>query len=146
MDKRLWDLPICEKKEEISTVLNILGGRNHVWVINTRKKRELVGVITEHDILSTLTPTRFSPYMFGVPDVRSLQYGTVQTAEDIMCKRVITCKEDEKVIDVLRRMTKYRLRRLPVVKNKQLVGEITLNLLIRKYFDATQYHAIVEEG
>jgi len=43
-------------------------------------------------------------------------------------------------------MKKYQLRRLPVVKNKQLLGEITLRRLIRKYYDATQYHPIVKEG
>jgi predicted transcriptional regulator len=146
MNTHLWDIPIIVKNEEISNVLNILCGRHHIWVINNKKKRELIGVITEHDILTTLSPKNFSPYVFGVPDIRSLQYGTVKTAEDIMSKKIITCEPDEKVIDVLKRMKRFQLRRLPVIKNKQLIGEISLHQLIQKYYKATQYHSITEEG
>jgi predicted transcriptional regulator len=146
MNDHLWDLPIVEQNEEIINILNILSARHHIWVINTKKKQELVGVITEHDMLATLSPKNFSPYVFGVPDIRSLQHGTVKTAEDLMSKKVITCEPDEKVIDILKRMKKYQLRRLPVVKNKKIIGEITLHRLIQKYYKATQYHSIKEEG
>ena len=146
MNNRLWDIPVIEKNEDISDVLNILSGRHYIWVIKNKKKKELIGVITEHDILTTLTPKNFSPYVFGLPDIRSLQHGTVKKAEDIMSQKIITCEPQEKVIDVLKRMKKYRLRRLPVVKNNQLIGEITLHRLIQKYYDATQYHSITEDG
>jgi CBS domain-containing protein len=45
-------------------------------------------------------------------------------------------------------MTKHQLRRLPVVEDKILIGELTLHQLIRKYYDATQYEPITdnEEG
>lgn len=146
MNDHLWDIPIIEKNEDITNILNILTGRHHIWVINTKKKNELIGVITEHDILATLSPKNFSPYVFGVPDIRSLQHGTVKTAEDIMSEKIITCKPDEKVVDILKKMKRYQLRRLPVVKNKKLIGEITLHRLIQKYYNATQYHSILEEG
>jgi len=142
MDKRIWDIPIVEEKDDISSILNILGARNHIWVVNNKKEKILVGVITEHDVLATLAPKDFDPYVFGVPDIRSIQYGTVKTATEIMSKKVITCDQDEKIIDVLKLMKKYRLRRIPVVKNKQIIGELTLNQLIRRYYDATQYHTI----
>jgi CBS domain-containing protein len=70
----------------------------------------------------------------------------VKTAKDIMSEKIITCKPDEKVIDILKKMKRYQLRRLPVVKNKKLIGEITLHRLIQKYYNATQYHSILEEG
>lgn len=146
MNDHLWDIPIIEKNEDIINILNILSGRHHIWVINTKKKKELIGVITEHDILATLTPKNFSPYVFGVPDIRSLQHGTVKTAEDIMSTKVISCEPEEKVVDILKRMKKFQLRRLPVVKNKKIVGEITLHRLIQRYYEATQYHSIVKEG
>ncbi|MFH1100421.1 MAG: CBS domain-containing protein [Methanobacteriota archaeon] len=148
MDRRLWDLPILEEASDIHVVLNILSARNHIWVVNNKTERELTGVITEHDALTILTPKRFSPYVFGLPDIRSLQYGTVKTAGDIMMTKLITCSPEDKIITILQRMAKYQLRRLPVVNRKTLIGEITLNQLIQKYYDATQYHAITdnEEG
>ena len=65
MDKRVWDLPIVEKKEDVHHILNILGARNHIWVVNDKENKELVGVITELDALSILTPKKFSPAWNG---------------------------------------------------------------------------------
>jgi predicted transcriptional regulator len=62
-----------------------------------------------------------------------------------MSHRIITCKPDDKVADALIIMMKYDLRRLPVVMEKKIVGEFTLNQLIRKYYDATQFIPIGED-
>jgi predicted transcriptional regulator len=145
MDKRVWDLPLIEENEDIHHVLSILGARNHIWVIKNKNSKELVGVITEHDVLSILAPKHFPSYVFGMPDVRSIQHGTANTAGEVMAKKIIMCDPDEKIIDALMRMVKFKLRRLPVVKDKIIVGELTLHQLIRKYYSATQYHPILED-
>ena len=145
MDKRVWDLPLIGEEEDVHHVLAILGGRNHIWVVKDKKDRELVGVITEHDVLSILAPKDFPSYVFGMPDIKSIKHGTAKTADDIMCHRVISCGPDEKIVDALMRMVKYKLRRLPVVEDKKIVGELTLHQLIRKYYGATQYHPILED-
>jgi len=145
MDKRVWDIPIVEKNEDVHHILNILGARNHIWVVNNKENKELLGVITEHDVLSILAPMEFSSYVFGMENIRSIQHGTAKTAEDIMLSNVISCKSDEKIVDVLDKMTTHGLRRLPVLDGKKIIGEITLHQLIRKYYDATQYHPIVDE-
>jgi len=145
MDKRVWDLPIIEEKGGIHHVLAILGGRNHIWVVKDKDSKELTGVITEHDVLSILAPKHLPSYVFGMPNVSSIQHGTAKIAEDIMSDRIKTSSPDEKIIDALMKMVKYQLRRLPVIEDKKLVGEITLHQLIRKYYGATQYHPIVDD-
>ena len=145
MDKRVWDLPLIEEKDSVHHVLSILGGRNHIWVVKNKESKELVGVITEHDVLSILAPKHFPSYVFGMPDIRSIQHGTAKTAENIMCHKIIDCGPDDKIIDALMKMVKYKLRRLPVVGDKKIVGELTLHQLIRKYYGATQYHPMVED-
>jgi predicted transcriptional regulator len=145
MDKRVWDLPIIEENEDVHHVLNILGARNHIWVVKDKEKRRLVGVITEHDILSILAPKELPSYVFGMPDIKSIHYGTAKNAGDIMNTRLVTCHRDDKIFDVLQKMTRYRLRRLPVIEDKKIVGELTLNQLIRRYYDATQYQSITED-
>jgi predicted transcriptional regulator len=80
-----------------------------------------------------------------MPDLGSIKYGTAKTAEDVMSNRIITCKPDDKIIDVLSKMMKYNLRRLPVIIDKKIVGELTLNQLIRKYYDATQFIPIDQD-
>ena len=145
MDKRIWDLPIIEENEDVHNILNILGARNHIWVVKDKENKELIGVITEHDVLSILAPKKFPSYVFGMPDIKSIHHGTVNTAADTMCVRLITCSQDDKIVDVLQKMTKHRLRRLPVLEGKEIIGELTLHQLIRKYYDATQYHSITED-
>lgn len=145
MDKRVWDLPLIEENEDIFHVLSILGGRNHIWVVTSRTERVITGVITEHDVLSILAPKDLPSYVFGMPDIRSLQHGTAKTAKDIMCSKIISCSAEDKILDALQKMVKYRLRRLPVLKDGKIVGELTLHQLIRKYYGATQYHPLIDE-
>jgi len=145
MDKRVWDLPIIEENEDIHHVLSILGARNHIWVVKDKKSKEIVGVITEHDVLSILAPKDFPTFVFGMPNISSIQHGTAKVAGDVMANKIITCNPDEKIIDALMRMVKFKLRRLPVIKDKILVGELTLHQLIRKYYAATQYHPIIDD-
>jgi len=145
MDKRVWDLPLIEGADDVHHVLSILGGRNHIWVVKNKESKELVGVITEHDVLSILAPKHLPSYVFGIPDIKSIQHGTAKTAEDVMCHRIITCSPDDKIVDALMKMMKYKLRRLPVVEDKKIVGELTLHQLIRKYYGATQYRPMVED-
>ena len=97
MDKRVWDLPIVEEDQDIHHVLSILSGRHHIWVVKDKDTKELVGVITEHDVLSILAPKRLPSYVFGMPDIRSIQHGTAKTAGDIMSTKVVTCPKDEKI-------------------------------------------------
>ena len=146
MDKRVWDLPLIEKNEDIHHVLSILGGRNHIWVVDNKKDKNLVGVITEHDVLSVLAPKKFPSYVFGLPNISSIKHGTANIAEDVMCSKVIHCSSDDKVIDALMKMVKYNLRRLPVLEDNKIVGEITLHHLIIKYYKATQYHPLINNG
>jgi len=145
MDKRVWDLPIIERNEDIYHVLSILSGRNHIWVVENRESKELVGIITEHDVLSILAPKNLPSYMFGMPDIKSIKHGTAKIAEDVMCHRIIDCGPEDKIIDSLMKMVKHKLRRLPVIQDKKIIGELTLHQLIRKYYNATQYHPIIED-
>ena len=146
MDKRVWDLPLIEAKEDLYHVLSILGARNHIWVINNKNEKKLLGIITEHDVLSILAPKNMPSYVFGMPDILSIQHGTVKTAKDIMCSKTIIATPDEKIIDALMKMVKYKLRRLAVIKEEKIVGELTLHQLIRKYYSATQYHPLVDQN
>lgn len=145
MDKRVWDLPILEENEDIYHVLSILSGRNHIWIVKDKKDKELVGVITEHDVLSILVPKDLPSYVFGMPDIKSIKYGTAKTAKDVMSQKIIVCKPDQKIIDALILMVKYKIRRLPVLSEKKLIGELTLHNLISKYYSATQYHPIIDD-
>ena len=144
MDKKVWDIPIVERDAPIVDVLSILDGRSHVWVVKDSKNKELAGVITRQDVLEILAPPRTSYSMFSVP--RYKLRDTKGKAEDVMNKDPITSRCDEKTVEVLQKMIKHHIRRLPVVdKNKKILGEITLQHLIHKFYLASQYHSIIED-
>jgi len=144
MDKKVWDIPIVDKDAPIINVLSILDGRSHVWVVNNPKNKELTGVVTRQDVLEILAPPKTSYSMFSVP--RYKLRGTEGKVEDVMNKDPITARCDEKIVEVLQRMIKHRIRRLPVIdKNKKILGEITLQHLIHKFYLASQYHSITDD-
>lgn len=124
------DVPLIERKAPIDRVLPLLTTKTHVWVTEDKKSKKIVGVITEHDIMSILSPAR-GPYTFGFPDMRSLHKGA---AEDIMTKRVIKCFPEEAIEDVLNRMTHAGIRRLPVTDKKGIIlGEVRLWHILKKF-------------
>jgi CBS domain-containing protein len=51
-----------------------------------------------------------------------------------MSRNPIGCKLDEKVRDALNKMMVHGIRRIPVVENDEIMGEVTLHHLIRKFY------------
>lgn len=142
MNEKTWDVPMIGSDEPVSHVLSILDGKSHVWVVNNLEDKELLGVITHHDVLQILAPRKRFDSLFGLPKL--FHHGTKGTAEDIMTKSPIQCSPDGKVTDALRKMIRHHIRRLPVVKDGILISEITIQELIHKYYKASQYHPIEE--
>lgn len=133
MDKRVGDLSLIEKNASIDRVLSILTESDHVWVVESRGSKKLVGIITEHDILDIFSPRKKVSY-FGLPNKKALHYETFEKAGHIMSRNPIRCSPDERVKDALNKMVVHRIRRIPVVENDEIAGEITLNHLIKKFY------------
>lgn len=132
MDNRIGDLPLIEKDASMECVLAILTGSDHVWVVESKGSKKLVGIITEHDILDIFSPRKEVSF-FGFPNKKSLHYETFEKAAHIMSRNPIRCRPEEKVEDALNKMIDHRVRRIPVVENGEIIGEITIHHLIRKF-------------
>ena len=142
MDKKIWDIPLIDRDAPMDNVFSILDGRTHVWVVDNLDKKELLGVITQHDVLQILAPPRHYYNVFSLP--KTYLHDTKGKAEDIMTLNPIMCHANDKIVDVLQKMIRHRVRRLPVVtKDNRLLGEITLSHLIHKFYLASQYYSIV---
>ncbi|WP_455392435.1 CBS domain-containing protein [[Eubacterium] cellulosolvens] len=139
MDKRSWDVPIIEMDSEIIDVFAILCTNDHVWVVENRKNRNVIGVITEHDILNALRPIKRHSF-FGVPSRKGMGLSLFETAEQIMSHDPFLVTPDMKVKDVLHDMEAHGVRRMPVVKPKssEIIGEVTVHQLIRKYYNVVK--------
>ncbi len=132
LDKRLMiNLPLLEKDASISSLLSVLAARDHVWIVEEKGSKKVIGIITEKDILRLLAPATLPKYVFGKKYGVSIEYGTATKASDIMCRQLIKCSPEDKVGDVLKKMVNAGLRRLPVVKDGEIIGEITAHYIIQ---------------
>jgi len=139
MKKRSWDIPIIQMDSELLEVLAILCTNDHVWVVEDLKKKNLIGIITEHDILHALRPIKRHRF-FGVPSRNGLGLSLFETAEQIMSQDPFTCTLEMKVKDVLHTMEAHSVRRMPVVKeeNNEIISEVTVHQLIKEYYRAVK--------
>ena len=144
MVTNLWDISIIQKDAPIENVLSILDGRSHIWIVENLEKRDLIGVITRQDVLHILAPPRQYYNVFSIP--KQYIHGTCGYAGDVMTHNPITCRSDETIVQALAKMMRHRVRRIAVVEHDALIGEITLQHLIHKYYLATQYHPLVDES
>ena len=127
MDKRVWDLPIVEKNDDLSNVLAILSSSDHVWVVESKLNKKLLGLITKPDILRTLAPTkRISP--FGLTSKRSMYIELYETAEHIMESHPLTYPPSTTVKEVLDKMTAHSDFHIDIVTpdNNEILVEVNI--------------------
>ena len=117
MNSLTWDIPLIEKNADIKMVLIVIISRCYVWVVESMENMKIVGVITEHDFLK----------MFQNFDPNA-------KAEDFATKNLIYCTKGEMVADVMEKIRKYNVRRLPVIEDGKIIGEVTLRNLIGKFY------------
>ena len=83
---------------------------------------ELVGIITERDILRLL----------GKPDyARALQ----QKVADVMTKNLIICVPDDTVENAMHVMTNNRIRHLPIIEGRKLIGILSIGDVVKAKLD-----------
>jgi CBS domain-containing protein len=74
------------------------------------KGRELVGIVTERDVLGAALSTTRPPKVL---------------VKDIMSRKLIVVKPSDTIVDAMRAMAKNGIKKLPVVDGGRLVGIIT---------------------
>ncbi len=133
MDKRSWDLPVVDVHASVETILTMLTGKDHVWVVKSMDTYEYAGIITEKNILDVIAPPRVHGYTFKPSSFRSLHHSNVDAAHLLMSPKTKVCKPSTKVKEVIDIMIKYHYRRMPVVQKRKLIGEVTLHDIIKVY-------------
>ena len=79
-------------------------------------EENLIGVITEHDVLN-----------FALSGDAALT-----KVKEVMTKDLVTYDPDMLVVDVINRFASHRVRRVPVVKDRKVVGIISRRDIIRE--------------
>ncbi len=126
------DIPFMEENAGWTEFLAKLSVRAHAWVVNNKEEMKVVGIVTEHDILrSIIPPGHRKVRIFGIHRDETLHKESV--VRDIMTHNPVVCMPEETVADVLKKFSSFNIRRLAVVdEKKRLLGEVTIQLLVRK--------------
>ena len=127
--------PFLEEESDYSSLINLLSVQTHAWIVNNKNDMHVVGIVTEKEMLGFLTANESRKIrLFGISTVDILHKNS--KASDLMVHKPVLCTINECVEDVIRKLTTYKIRRLPVIdENKRLIGEITVQVLVRKLKD-----------
>ena len=124
MGERLTTGEICTRSVTIAFKQTPLNGaarlmrENHVGCLvvvdEVGGKRIVVGVLTDRDIVTAVVAADLDP-------------STLQV-EDVMSTDLVTAREDDSLIDLMRSMRRKGVRRVPVVgEQDELMGVVTLD-------------------
>jgi CBS domain-containing protein len=120
-------------------ILELLVSKHISGVPVVDKRRRLVGIISEKDLLSHLFPTieefyHDIHYYWNHQHIES-EAGKITklTAKELMNPRVVTVSPEDHVLRACALLLIHRIRRLPVVRERQLVGIVTTNNLYKNY-------------
>lgn len=87
----------------------------HIGSMVIVEEGKIVGILTERDVLNCVAKGKD-------PDTT--------VVFDIMSKNVITIEPDKRVEDAVDLMIKYKIKKLPVVRDDKLIGIITASDII----------------
>jgi CBS domain-containing protein len=125
------DTPFMKENASWEEFLDKLSVRAHAWVVNNMEEMKVVGVVTEHDMMRCIIPPgQKKERIFGIHRAEILHKESI--VQDIMTHNPVVCSPEESVADVLNKFSSFGIRRLAVVdENKRLLGEMTIQLLVR---------------
>ena len=106
--------------DSVFTISNLMKEGKVGSIIIIDQNTEPVGIITERDIVRRVISDGKDP--------------TITKAADLMSKPLITVGEDTHLYDVAKKMIKHKIRRLPVVKDNNILVSIVTVTDIIKYF------------
>jgi signal transduction histidine kinase len=101
----------------LAEVVKILTEKRVGALIVTDANGGLMGIVSERDIVQAL-------------DQRGIGALTSPVA-DIMTRRVVTCIETASDVEILTQMTEGPFRHMPVVKNQQLAGIVSIGDVVK---------------
>ena len=106
----------CSPNDSLADVVELLVGHNCGSLV-VCDKGEMVGIITERDILRACALTR-----------QSLE---VLSVRDRMTRCPVTATLDDEIADTMGAMTEHRIRHLPVIDGGRLVGVISIGDVVK---------------
>jgi CBS domain-containing protein len=113
--------------QTITAALAALRDRNIGALVVSEDGESVDGIISERDIVHGLADHGGELLSLNVAEV--------------MTRPVTTCDPDDSVADLMAEMTNRRIRHLPVVRDRRLVGIVSIGDLVKNRLDEIEYEA-----
>ena len=126
------ELITLEKDMNVYYAIGILLNNNISGAPVIDKNKKLIGILSEKDCLEVFAESAQSD--IAIPSAISLGRGTV---EQFMTKSISTIKADDDLYSVVDIFLKNNFRRLPVLEDDELVGQISRRDILKAIKDIT---------
>ena len=126
------DLITLEKDMNVYYAIGILLNNNISGAPVIDRNKKLIGILSEKDCLEVFAES--SQTDIALPSAISLGRGTV---EQFMTKSISTIKADDDLYSVVDIFLKNNFRRLPVLQDEKLVGQISRRDILKAIKDIT---------
>jgi IMP dehydrogenase len=111
-----------EEKISTSELLMIRKNIGGLPVVNNKEQKSLMGIITQRDI-------RLARFAMSLESPNTL-------VKDLMTSDPYIAQENDNIKEILRKMFKYNVERLPVVDiNNKLIGLVLEKNILKKVFE-----------
>ena len=114
----------CTPRTDVSTIASMMTRRNLGSLPVVEQDGTLVGIVTEYDLLQAMIEGR---------DLRNI------SAMGVMSTVPVTVTEDRTLVQVAELFQDRYITRVPVVRNKKLVGILARRDLLFGYLKASKY-------
>ncbi|MBX3582659.1 MAG: CBS domain-containing protein [Rhizobiaceae bacterium] len=121
------DVVTLGPNEKISEAIRLLADHKIGALVVTNEDRKIVGILSERDIVR----------MLGHKGAEALDL----VVRDVMTPKVKICNEQHTVNEVMEIMTRGRFRHLPVEKNGQLDGIISIGDVVKRRIEDVEREA-----
>ncbi len=110
--------------ETVAATANLLNDRRIGAVIVRDAKDNVIGVVSERDIIRGI----------AVNGARALD----MEVHELMTREVVSCKPTDTIAEVMRVMTTRRFRHLPVMEDGTLKGMISIGDVVKHRLDESE--------
>ena len=111
------DVLTIEPTATLAAAIKLLADRKIGAVVITGADRQVIGILSERDIVRA----------FAASGLAALD----EQVGQVMTRKVMTCDEAETVASLMERMTQGKFRHLPVVERGRLAGIISIGDVVK---------------
>ena len=134
------DLRTASPDERLADVGAVLEGRRHSMLPVVDEDGDLVGIVSETDLLAFVLPIpaedmenlSFLPRSYRLPDFEQHDLRDARVRDAMKSEALVTVAEDEQIVQIAFLMVKHNIAQVPVLREGRLVGQVSRNDLVRE--------------